>query len=72
MRTTKYLISVVPGIDPTIYQKTSKGFVEASNKRDAVFQAAKILKLPTHRLVAQTKYDLGKSVWEAESQLYET
>lgn len=65
-----YLISATPGTDPTLYERKSQGFIEASSKAKAIAQAIRSLSYPPHRLEALTRSDLGDKTWEIEQEMF--
>lgn len=70
-----YRISVIPGVEPTLYNRQTQGFIQAPSKAKAIAQflkhpECKWTELPLTRVVAESKTDVGSYAWEIEQEMF--
>jgi hypothetical protein len=66
----EYRVSVLPGVNPVVYQEKTLGFIQATSRESAIAQVAKQFpEYPYQRIELHTKSELGK-YWEIEKEFY--
>jgi hypothetical protein len=62
----KYRVSILPGLDPVVYQTSVKGFIEAPNRKEAMTKAVEILDVPESRVCLETKSQVKGVIWDED------
>jgi hypothetical protein len=63
-----YRISILPGKNPAVEEKTTLGFFQGANKEAAIENYLKMsgVNTPRNRVIAETKFQVGQQIWEIE------
>jgi hypothetical protein len=66
-----YRVSVLPGVNPVVFQEKTLGFISARDKESAIEQVSKQFpEYPYFRLSAKPKSEISRRIWEYEEENY--